>query len=73
MEGMCQGRFTCKEILKPVPVKPGDECIIEFEDGVPKDCGVLDEDLGVPVKVITDKAKLLGLVKPAPVVSKEIK
>jgi len=62
-----------KEILKPVPVKSGDECSIPFEDGVPKDCGVLDEDLGVPVKVITDKAKLLGLVKPAPVVPKEIK
>ena len=62
-----------KEILKPVPVKSGDECSIPFEDGVPKDCGVLDEDLGVPVKVITDKTLMLGLVKPAPVVSKKIK
>ena len=62
-----------KEILKPVPVKSGDECSIPFEDGVPKDCGVLDEDLGVPVKVITDKTLMLGLVEPAPVVSKKIK
>ena len=65
--------LRAKEILKPVPVKPGDECIIPFEDGVPKDCGVLDEDLGVPVKVITDKTLMLGLVEPAPVVSKKIK
>ena len=62
-----------KELQKPIPVKPGDECIIEFEEGVPKDCGVLDEDLGVPVRVITDKAKLLGLVEPAPAAPKEIK
>ena len=41
--------------------------------GGEEDCGVLDEDMQVPVKVITDKAKLLGLVKPAPVVSKKIK
>lgn len=48
------------ELQKPIPVNDG-KCITEFVDGVPDDCGALDEETGIPVSVMRQRIEALAL------------